>query len=512
MNRTKIAAVATAVGATLAAASSAWAITPANLPAALANANSIVVPFSGATATDGVLLRLFHKSGAGQICVAGTIDYYFVGNNTSNNRVFTCQTNDTLIPALDTTAGLETRNVIFYKESIGGSGNGSLTVADATPLTFLNLSALAAAASCQTGAAGADPGLAYTERTNCAGTGTQVPLAGISDVDPAVNLANQTQIDNLTTSPAVQVVFGVPVSLNAYRALQTAQGLANTDDRATIPSLTSSQITALYTGFISNWNQLTGTGDVATALASHPVFVCRRGQTSGTQASAEAVFLGQRCITGVTEFVSPNDGSDAIAGSAFNGGTQPSTNPNQNVYAGSGSGQVRQCMDFHNDGGRWAVGVLSTENIGNNSDRQYRFVRVDGAEPALDEVVNGSYKYFTENTINWRNGAGVGSVPNFQQQALLDHVVANVGDPDTIAGINLAFQRNATGNPVDGGLLAKPELFPVVSGSNEAEYSETEVRAYPVNSQTRRNNNCQPAIVNFDAVTPIGGNNDGSIP
>jgi hypothetical protein len=436
----------------------AQAINPASVPAA----NRIY--FSGATATDNILENVLILQTNG-VCQVGTIDIY----RGVNQRVIAC---NAAIP------GLVGQPIAFFKESLGGSGNGVNPVANATPLQFLDVDN--PSFSCTGGPTSVPPTATlngYTERTGCTPNVAQVPGAGISDVEPRLLGASQAQINNLTTQGVLGIVFAPAVSLNLYRALQQAQGLAQNDNPENIPNLTSAQVRALYTGFYADWSQF---DDLQPFLpADTTVYVCRRGDTSGTQASYESYVLNQRCVDGVTGFVEATNPACEVPGCNYG----PSF-ANDQVFAGFSSGDVRLCLDARNDQGRWAVGVLSTENTYNNTDRQFRWTRIDGAPPTLEAVANGRYSFFTENVINRRNGA-----LNTTQTAVVNYLAANLGQPAVIAGVNAPFQANPHG---DGGVIAVPNFTTI--NPNPSPVTQAQMRTNPVNSQVRNGNNCTPPI------------------
>lgn len=436
----------------------AHAIDPATVPAA----NRVY--FSGATATDNILENVLILQ-TGGVCQAGTIDIY----RGTNQRVIACTAN---IP------GLVGQPIAFFKESLGGSGNGVNPVANATNLQFLDVDNAGFACAAPTNVAATATLNAYTQRTGCTPNVARVPGAGISDVEPRLLGAAQTQINALTTQGVLGIVFAPAVSLNLYRALQQAQGLAQDDLPANIPNLTSAQIRGLYTGFYADWSQFE---DLAAqgVPADSGVYVCRRGDTSGTQASYESYVLNQRCVDGVTGIVEATTSACEVPGCNYS-----ATYANDAVFAGFSSGDVRLCLDARNDQGRWAIGTLSTEQTYNNTDRQFRWTRIDGAPPTLEAVANGRYSFFTENVINRRNGA-----LNANQTIIVDYLVANLGQPSVIAGINAPFQANPHG---DGGVIAVPNFATI--NPNPSPVTQAAMRTNPVNSQVRNGNNCTPPI------------------
>lgn len=419
--------------------------------------------FGGATATDTVLENVFLLQ-TGGVCQAGTIDIY----RGTNQRVIACTAAIT---------GLVGQPIAFFKESNGGSGNGTNPVANGTTLQFLDVDNASFACNPPTTVPATATLNGYTQRTGCGPTTARVPVAGIADVEPRLLGASPTQISNLTTNGVLGVVFGPAVSLNLYRALQQAQGLAQDDQPQNIPNLTRAQLSALYSGFYSDWTQFDDLA--ALAPADSAVYVCRRGDSSGTQASFESYVLNQRCVSGVVGFVEAStpgcEASGCVYGGAF---------ANEAVFAGASSGDVRNCLDARNDQGRWAIGVLSTETTYNNTDRQFRWTRIDGAPPTLEAVANGRYTFFTENVINTRNGA-----LNSQQSTLTNYLVANLGQPSILAGVNAPFQANPHG---DGGVIAVPNFTTIIP--NPSPVTQAAMRTNPVNSMVRQGNSCTPPI------------------
>ncbi|MGH8209671.1 MAG: hypothetical protein ACREU6_08755, partial [Steroidobacteraceae bacterium] len=209
---------------------------------------------SGSTAANIVLEQAFtHTTAAGITAVcASSIDVYSDAADTKNPAAqlfIYCKPQAALgLPG----------NVALFKESTLGSANGSkplIAIAkagsgSANTLSFVNASTLVDT-NCAAAAAGTLAGAqAYTFHGTCTFP-TQVPAVaitgGISDVEAPLVGTSATDVTTfLTGVPGLAVVWAVPVNLPFYRALQTGQGLANTDVPATVPSLTHAQIAALY--------------------------------------------------------------------------------------------------------------------------------------------------------------------------------------------------------------------------------------------------------------------------
>jgi len=219
------------------------------------------------------------------------------------------------------------------------------------------------------------------------------------------------------------------VSTNMYDELlddQQANGMlpgcpasptrAERDTIACMPSLPQSFITSVQAGEFTNWSERNPYGlalDTA-GLSSGRVQLCRRTAGSGTHAQASVENLRTNCINGA-----PNMPESFPGGNFF----APA------VYANSGSSDMSDCVDaFANGLGfdgdfdvlppalgdpdgdsdcipgtgvdcgsgastftAYGLGYNSLENnTGLNFD--YRFVKVDGVAPTLDNAHNGTYR------------------------------------------------------------------------------------------------------------------------
>jgi hypothetical protein len=497
-----------AVGATLAGASfTSFALTPNQVP----ENNRVYI--GGATATNDVLRDVFLSSTVG-LCQAGTIDVY----EGTNQRAVLCTARAGLGAQY---AQIQGQPIGYIKESNGGSGNGTQPVANQTSLVFMNLGNTATGGGCTTTQTNVSVGAGLhnvTLRTGCNATFSRAPGAGIADVEARLLNASPAEQALLNASGLTDVVFGVPVSTPFYRALQQAQGLATNDDCANAPTLTRNQVAAMYSGFIGVASQLVSAnaGDEGVPLPEEQIYVCRRGDTSGTQAGTEAHFLRQRCEEGVATFVTPDEADLCLTnGCTWPGGTGNTPNFTDDiVYAGSGSGQVRSCLDFHGDNNHFAIGVLSTEsNPFSGSGLSFRWVRVDGALSTLEQTANGNWSFFTSNVLNRRNP----NVLTNQQNQIVNYFVNNVGNPTFIAGLNSPFKNNICLNggataAGDGGVLAVAGT-PFPAGI-EAPYTSAEMASAPINAATKQPigaiNNCQPPM-DF-ATTPAGGQFRNNVP
>ena len=476
--------------------------------------------FSGATATDNGFKNLLKLTTAnGGICSDGSLSLYtksktILGFCTANSNAGT---------------GMSGKKIAIQKESNGGSANGIINVANqSTGLQFLTFDA-ATLLACEGGTvsnkSASGDFAAYTDVTCPAGVSTVTTLAphvGVSDIDPAtfVGLGGVTasHVAKLSSESTVAVTFNPVVSKKLRNALQTAQGLTSGSDAlADMPSITTAQARAIFTGSIVDISQLFSVNPStglevavdATAPTDSTIHVCRRGNTSGTMASFKILFLGEGCSknsSSISSFLTPDAvytdaGLTTLATSETSGVTWNTStayydaggNPitgwsSVQVFAGSGSGDVRSCVNY-NSATRYAIGVASTEynpldTVTNTSNTDIRYVKIDGAEPTLLAVAQGRYPYFTENTFNRVKTGQTGAISG-DQLALYNGVKAQIGKPSVIANINFAW-RDGAGTTSDTGRGDLGILDLATSSTPAAQpLGFTTLRTTPVNAQSR---------------------------
>lgn len=486
------------VASTLALASTgAWALTPADFT----SSPPVVLRVGGATASDNTLQKLFAldpadpESGSRAACAAGSLDIYFRGNDFLISCTATANVGNGLA------AGT---HIVVVKETAGGSANGVRQVARQENLNFINPTE-ANLTSCTTITNVAAGGglMAYRSRT-CTSTPASVaapPHVGISDVEPGafinINGITGSDVAALSVDPGLQVVFAPIVSEALRNRLQQIQNLTvGSETLANVPSLPRSAITAVYSGQAIDWSQIYSNGEPIGVSGDTAVYLCRRADTSGTQTSFKIHFLNQTCNTranGVA-FAAPGQASCTTSGCTWNSTTGSGTNTfgDDYVFAGAGSGDVRNCVSF-NTTTQYRIGTLSTERLPNTSGTgtsdRFRYIRVDGQEPTLVATQEGRYQFFTENTLNTR-------IPDVttanQNRAIWLHIRNRIGDRAAVSATNAAFQNAActgtTGGACDTGLLVSP-----VAGSIEPVFpiSAANVRnplasgGGPVDSQSR---------------------------
>src|SRR5262249_46819902 len=143
------------------------------------------------------------------------------------------------------------------------------------------------------------------------------------------------------------------------------------------------------------------------------------------------------------------------------------------VFSGTGTADVVACLDAHDDAGDFAVGTLSTENAYNDTDREFRFVKVDGAAPSLENTVAGHWDFFTENQIQRPPLTNPSNSLTLDQSELTSALTSILRNPALVGRAAVVHSHGL------GGLLAIPD-----GGANipSTEFDQATILANPVNS------------------------------
>jgi hypothetical protein len=373
-------------------------------------------------------------------------------------------------------------------------------------------------------------------------TGLNAPVLNTSDGPgvPANNTPFPFDPNGLPfakTAVLGDLVFNTPVNLDLYKALQAAQFPAtsvcypanaayntvvpvNVDDPATLlvnesvsapngdteacmPSLTKEEIASLMVGQIRNWEEFnvldtttnttinlrTAANNAGLVLpplngGATPVQVCRRVAGSGSQAQLNVEHLNLNCAAGVL----PPRTSNTL--------TRPF------VAENSSATNVEQCLDDFNDASnasgrnagltrRWAIGVRSTEAsasplaVSPFTAYNYRFVKIDGIAPTIENVHRGDYWNFASQSLQAAPTANASTLAVFD-------IIAN--NAFTVAGLK-NLNNDCKHSFGRGCWLGTPK----VAGASPVVFDVDLPAANPINNFTRAPNNrplntCQPPV------------------
>jgi hypothetical protein len=465
--------IVTAVAAVLsAAAGSAFALTPWNgvgqRPANTFNQTQTQtqVFISGSSDQNSVLDGVVRH-----LCVDGSLDAYStvaqgttVSNQTGGQTVYSCNIKPGT--ALDTAATPANSPIWIHKESLGGSVNGISPVANATPLQFVDISKIVAGQtqctvvpSATVAAAGS---LAAKKAWSCPTTMTvaAAPQIGLSDVDLPILLGTSNATGTAGTLNflfPIQMTMGLAVTVPLRNALQGAQGMTVGSEAADQqPSLSEAYLRRLFQS--SKVNTGTTLGIAGDAKRIYPL---RRSATAGNQKFAETYLFNLNIVPArisVTAFYAPTTAFNGVLASAnYVAGTvvrgacgdatlapTPST-----VFAGISTEQVVNCLNRHAAGGRYAVANLpmtfnafanpasSSAAIDPAYPTGFRYLKLKGYLPTLENVVRGNYAYYAETVIAsllpLTDTTAAGSV--------LNALNSELGASSTVAAIDGTFTR-----------------------------------------------------------------------
>lgn len=442
---------ATGLMATLAAP--AYALKPTD------GAPTISLYLPGSQANDGFIQA--------SLCLSGTAHVYFQNNTpadpskATNNDYWAvyCSTDGSKISGLS-----GTHRLWVSRRRLGASYVGLDAIYRGTKLTYLSSpSASGCTAFAGTFTSG---GTAFKYDYSCGTvTGGITATAAISDVTPdafrggdnvpsggvdiiASNIPNRYAIAGH--------VIGTPVTLKLRNALQFAQvlsgslpntcvSLGGSVDTAKIetaecmPSLSKQQLASLFSGAVSDWNtfgvNVSGTAMTLGQVAEHwannggdasylsaprdtTVHVCRRENGAGQQVALLANILQNPCLgASAPTLVQPGGFTDAQMATSL--------------------GAVDSCLADFNDGttrflpvnpahgNQWAISIQTTErNVSRATN--YRFIKINGATPTIDQVALGNYPLWSEYGVQWMNNVSANQAKALQAMVAYGQNPVNV--------------------------------------------------------------------------------------
>ena len=433
---------------------------------------------SGSSAVDLALTKFIANS-----CNANTLDTYRTDAGGRTYYLWTCETNNTA-PNFVLSSG---NTKIAIHKNTNSSNDGVVTLSQNGSLAYLQVSDLVGTGVCAVNptvvpASSTIPSYkVYSCGTSAgnAGVGTlsQPSRFGFSDSEP--KQFSTTAAPLLTSAYPLSIVFGIPVTTNVRNALQTAQGLtAGDESEAGMPSLTSAQVNSLFTGKFLTWANLG-----ITVGTDNNVYFVRRGATSGTTRAFDATFITDFCIPGATAISSATtlvtSTLPAQCTSTANGGGAA-------LQAGTSDDMANCLTSYNNNGGVGAIGYLSTDYLPGTSDG-YRWIKVDGYAPKLLNVIDGKWKDWSEEAINF-----VKATPLTGDDASFYATIKATSASGTLVSeIAKNLQQTTSGQWTGGVLGALPNRQNVTGWGLAAGASLTvprtdaSVLAYPANPATR---------------------------
>lgn len=440
-----------------------------------ANAVDFELFLGGATALDTATRRLIVID----VCQSNIEKY----QNTAIGFTYRCTPRAGL-------AGINpaTDRVIISKNTVAGSFTGVREVRNQTTLVKPPSPVNLGTSGCGALAATTEFGIAIQAATCTGNAGTGIPDAGFSDVEPAIfnSLFTVTPVSPAPFGPSWQnglasvgafaQGFGLPVNDKTYRVLQIAQGKCASVaacqaadpsfGEALAPSLNIGDVRGMLGGTLLSWdgidaNRTTGVSAIATAASASgldlAVKVCRRGDTSGTNATYRALCQGAPCLGG-SALPFFNNGQDNCTvngtggttgtgignGGYIGDGTYPNVTVDQcrgnyTVVVNNGSSNVDTCLTKADDLNEMAIGNLGLDRIpgdvgsgtGDDPDGatdRWHFVKFNDVYPSIANINSCKYELVVESTFN-RRSAGNGAAYGTAKTSLMDRIQNASADP-----------------------------------------------------------------------------------
>lgn len=441
----------------------------------------------------------------------------YANNNVLQSGYFCTLSTSAAIVADSTLRGKK----LLIRKSSGDSGEGVVVGGGALTINFLANPVVTNSTvtngvsnyTCAAGSSSAASGsLVSIQQWSCTGAGVTTSTtgpAGFADVE--FNLLNQllspkvsaSGLNNLQNYGIAANVWGFAVSKNLYAALQTLQGTGTGDDEAHMPSLDKELINSLLTGVNSDWSVLTdiaGNPIAAPSSGDTGVYLARRPDSSGTQASFTVMTLNYPCNPAAAAMLTDNTGG--VCGTATPGSTSVTVN--------QGTGNLLSCLGTLNTQGKYGIGYASTSNRPVNTsgttttDAGWRYIKLNGVAPTLFNASTGRYDFVTEAVLGYQKTGGI--APTGLPKAMLDEMGVRLGQPTVLAAVNggAATQNYASPTWFAGvltpgiNLAFSPTLPLTVAGVN----------SNPVMPSTRSfagPNSCQP-LQRFGSSIPVSSN------
>lgn len=383
-----------------------------------------------------------------------------------------------------------------------------------------------------------------------------LPLAGLGfGVGVTTSLRNALQALQFPTAsachpanaqhglllPATVDVDGDGVSDDALDVGRIASGTANAttdvseslgtatvaDSEACMPNMTTAEVAGIFTGKITNWNQVeregvdliaaAGAAGVAVpsagpgplGLNNQRVHICRRNPGSGTNAQFQAHFLNRPCANVNGTIVA--EAALAEANSTCGNFLAPSV-----TCMNRGSSDLGRCLNaleldttaqalfdngdaspLNNTRFAWGIGYQSVEK---NADlaRGWRFVKVDGLAPTLQQIAMADYTDHYEQTCQMRkDNSTVDGAANGSEVRDVFTLICGAGPADIFeANQNFLHPFGQTG------WLAPPSAG--VAPTTIGDLMDPDA-PNPVSSWTRGGQSCSAPTVQEDFISTLEG-------
>ncbi len=298
----------------------------------------------------------------------------------------------TLKNTTEVPTGIRGQKVAFYARAAGGSLFGVRPVAIPQPIKFIDGSTCAAddgnpatVQVCNTLTADAD----YTAPDGV-GDG-HVPDFGLSDEDPVfVCEVSKENGPTQCTPGEVAALKSVKVTAAPTYQLPWVIQAGSTLAAGLNGNLSSTVVSGIFAGTYQSVADIKSAVGIVPAVGDDTkgLKICRRTNTSGTQAGHSHLWVGSNYCGGATKIASFVDATydDNNAANGF-----PA---NYEVVEASSSSNLEACLTTATDR---AIGINSLENAPKPG---YVNLSIDGIVPSQETAALGKYKWYAESTLN----------------------------------------------------------------------------------------------------------------
>jgi len=477
----KLSHVAAAAGlAVIAGAALANPLTP-NVDPSLYTSGTTDIYLAGSSAVDLALTKFIANS-----CNPSTLDTYRTDAGGRTYYLWTCETNNSGSNFVLTSGNTK----IAIHKNTNSSSDGVTTVATGgSPLAFLQVSDLntsstqCAVSPTVVAATSTIPSykiFACGTTAGAAGVGslTHAVRFGFSDSEP--KQFSTTAAGQVTSAYPLTIVFGVPVTKNVRDALQASQGLGNDETEANMPTMTSAQVEAIFSGTASDWS------DVGVNLtgADTSIYFVRRSGGSGTTRAFDTTFMTDFCIPGAAPIAAA--AATLVTSSLVSQCTATANGGQQSLQAGTSDDMANCLSSFQQNGAVGAIGYLSTDYLPGTADG-YRWIKVDGYSPKMLNVVDGKWKDWSEEAINYNKATPLAG----DDLAFYTTIKKTSSSATLLSEIAKNLQQTTSGQWTGGVMGALPNRQNVAGwgltagASLSVPRTDASVLAYPANPATR---------------------------
>jgi hypothetical protein len=391
---------------------------------------------AGASAARDSFLALLHNS----VCTSGTLTVYrALPTQLQDFRAYSCTVTagGTVGGAFGAAAG---GNATIYYRSEGGSAWGPVSIATNRQIQSLVVDSRCAAAGTIAAGSSTVPLFncavsSYVASNDTVGAGLvkRTTELGVSDEEPDMYVdTNYPGISSTAFPTFSSTVRSQLIGLNQTVGYAQVFGvlLSDTGPTATITSLSLADVSGIYSGTITDWND---TINSATGAANPdgPIVVVRRENGSGTQVAAAQQFVNTlNCApSAALPFVTDGPDADSAACSAADpdGG-----NNTDGVLERGTTSDLEACIRFN-------AGAVGPNVFKGAPPTGTHYASLNGVFPSKFAAARGDYRYWYELTM--QTGTGMSALDSAAAGGLisLSQRVSSIPNSDSVMALPNSF-------------------------------------------------------------------------